>query len=169
MALFFNFCPSKWPGQEEMRGMNGPTIVLLIWETSRNAAYSIPLSLATAGRASKAQLSSVAFMLDITSKNSSGYALWWNLSSSCGCHECFPISYTSPGPHMTLLTPSPSATAMTHVSNPKRWAGGSHVSRTGLSVPLPFSPSTACYCSCLSWTLYSPGTLSLAFTLLSHW
>lgn len=62
-----------------MRGMNGPTIVLLIWETSRNAAYSIPLSLATAGRASKAQLSSVAFMLDITSKNSSGYALVVNL------------------------------------------------------------------------------------------
>lgn len=65
-----------------------------------------------------AQLISVVFMPDLISENSSRYNPWWNLSSSCGCHERFPISYMFLGPHM--LAGSPSAAAMTYMSKPNK-------------------------------------------------
>lgn len=68
------------------------------------------------------------------SEDSSRCTLWWKLSSSCGCYECFPISYMFLGPHMKLLIHSPWFTWATST----RQAGGSHVRRIGLSVPLPF-------------------------------
>lgn len=91
-----------------------------------------------------AQLSSVVFMLDLMSEGSSRYILRWKWSSSYGCHECFPISCLFLGPYMKLLTHSPVLQPRLTWASPMRWAGVSHASRVGLSVPLPFLPSSAC-------------------------
>lgn len=85
-----------------------------------------------------AQFSSVAlFMLELMSEDSSRCTLWWKLSSSCGCYECFPISYMFLGPHMKLLIHSPVLQPRFTWATSTRQAGGSHVHRIGLSVPLP--------------------------------
>lgn len=82
-------------------------------------------------------------MLDLMSEDSSRCTLWWKWSLSCGCRERFPISYVFLGPHVKQLIHSPVLQPWLTWAAPTIWAGLSHVSRTGLSVPLPLLPSTA--------------------------
>lgn len=97
-----NHCPSN------MRNSKECCIILSSFIGDCRQSFGSPV----------AQLISVVFMPDLISENSSRYNPWWNLSSSCGCHERFPISYMFLGPHM--LAGSPSAAAMTYMSKPNK-------------------------------------------------